>query len=166
MSKKDVVLELEKIKKALIDYLEYRANLGILDNESLEISELNYSILCKFVEENGIIISGDDSIQRHRAIALYRNSLKLMDGLFDIDKRHIDLNDDEIIRLSSPILNKFRMMGKDLGNGLRLTCSDEDGIFLHFTSKSGKQSGLRLDADENMDCGKTWALELLGIEKE
>jgi hypothetical protein len=110
MSKKDVALELEKIKKALIDYLEYRANLGILDNESLEISELNYSILCKFVEENGISTSNDDKIQKHRAMALYRNSLKLMDGLLGIDKRHIDLNDDEIIRLNSPILNKFRMM--------------------------------------------------------
>ena len=54
----------------------------------------------------------------------------------------------------------------DLGNGLRLTCSDEDGIFLHFESKSGKQSGMRLDVDngDNMDCGKSWAMESLGIE--
>ena len=51
---------------------------------------------------------------------------------------------------------------KYLGNGLRLTQSDTDGIFLYFTTLNGQASGgIRLDHDPKMCPGKKWALEVL-----
>jgi len=48
--------------------------------------------------------------------------------------------------------------GIDLGNGLRLTESHGAGIFLHFTSESGSQSGELISKGSR---GYMWAVELL-----
>ena len=44
------------------------------------------------------------------------------------------------------------------GNGLRVTESDDMGIFLHFENKAGKQSGMKIDVNNFL---YQWALELL-----
>ena len=46
----------------------------------------------------------------------------------------------------------------DLGSGLRLTESDDMGIFLHYKNISGKESGERIDKNSR---GYDWAVELL-----
>jgi hypothetical protein len=48
----------------------------------------------------------------------------------------------------------------DLGNGLRLTESDDMGIFIHYKSKSGHDCGQFMgNTDDTM--GHRWATELL-----
>ena len=49
----------------------------------------------------------------------------------------------------------------NLGNGLRLTQSDDMGIFLHFKTQDGKESGLTLDRHDGLNPGKVWAEEIL-----
>lgn len=49
----------------------------------------------------------------------------------------------------------------DLGNGLRLTQSDDMGIFLHFRSKSGNESGMKLSTGDSVQPGLNWASEIL-----
>ncbi len=53
-------------------------------------------------------------------------------------------------------------MGKqlDLGNGLRITESEDMGIFIHYKSKSGHECGQSMgNTDDTM--GHRWAVELL-----
>lgn len=53
----------------------------------------------------------------------------------------------------------------DLGNGLRLTESYDMGIFLHFESASGHQSGVFMGNTD--DCpGHKWATELLANSRQ
>jgi hypothetical protein len=46
----------------------------------------------------------------------------------------------------------------DLGSGLRLTESNDMGIFLHYKSISGKESGERIDKNSK---AYAWVVELL-----
>lgn len=46
----------------------------------------------------------------------------------------------------------------NLGNGLRLTESDDMGIFLHYKSVSGQESGECINKNSR---GYAWATELL-----
>ena len=49
-----------------------------------------------------------------------------------------------------------------LDNGLRLTQSNDMGIFLHFTTRNGEhKGGICLDGNPKMAPGKKWALEIL-----
>jgi len=49
-----------------------------------------------------------------------------------------------------------------LSHGLRLTQSDDMGIFLHFATKDGQEKGgICLDRNPKIAPGKEWALEIL-----
>jgi len=48
----------------------------------------------------------------------------------------------------------------ELGNGLKLTESDDMGVFLHFKTKDGNSSGMSLEQGP-ICVGLRWAQELL-----
>jgi hypothetical protein len=57
-------------------------------------------------------------------------------------------------------------MGKEikLGNGLRLTESEDMGMFMHYESKSGNHTGIFMGNTDDTP-GHKWAAELLeGVE--
>lgn len=49
---------------------------------------------------------------------------------------------------------------KKIGHGLRITKSDDMGIFIHYESKTGHQSGMFLGNTDDTP-GHRWAAELL-----
>lgn len=51
----------------------------------------------------------------------------------------------------------------DLGNGLRITISQDMGMFIHFESKSGHESGMFL-GNTHETPGHVWASELLASQ--
>lgn len=56
------------------------------------------------------------------------------------------------------------MKSIDLGNGLRLTESDDMGIFIHYESKSGNHTGMFMGNTDDTP-GHRWATELLADVK-
>ena len=52
-----------------------------------------------------------------------------------------------------------------VGNGVRITESDDMGIFIHFESLSGNQTGQFL-GNTNDTAGHLWASELLADQPE
>lgn len=52
-----------------------------------------------------------------------------------------------------------------LGNGVRITESDDMGIFIHFESKTGNQTGQFLGNTDDTP-GHRWAVELLKYEND
>jgi len=50
---------------------------------------------------------------------------------------------------------------KELSQGLRLTLSDDEGVFLHFKTKDGNGSGICLNQHETFNPGLKWAEEQL-----
>ena len=57
-------------------------------------------------------------------------------------------------------IKEIKIKTKDikLGNGLRLTESNDMGIFIHYKSESGSDSGSAINSS---DIGYLWATELL-----
>jgi len=48
-----------------------------------------------------------------------------------------------------------------ISNGLRLTQSDDMGIFLHFSTSDGRASGINLSPDSEINHPYVWAVEQL-----